>query len=371
MKRTIIEKLWTGIKWYLKPIVWYLFSEAKKERFNVRVLAEKAKDNKEYLADKLATYNEERLKLATERLNNIVSSKIRDTPWYAGTIDDSDEMWGGTSVLTYTGQELPKIKYKIYEYDQLEHRDQFGSTQCFYYGNLWEASDNLDIQFTKEERYAGSVSTTKSKWYDINYGGYFSEWRRITDYQLTQKGLEFQTYRFATYSKWLRHVLDAWYSVTLWIRISQDMLKWLRLDWYLSNDEITWENSYNHLIRIKRNEAGTIDMWIDNYKNTQRFNVFQIEDIELLAQAGKFMNSSYFVAPVGKSIPKIEEAPTEPKITPPAAKADISKNRYAQILQDKIDNWYEPLFNNIYEEWEVNSWEVKALIEIALANKWL
>lgn len=297
-KRIITARLWTWFKPKLMFVWKYFITQSYKAKVEWKTLREQLQDTR---AERILFY-QKRIKLASDKLNQVIQ---QGWEWFAGTRDDFDEIWGGSRYTRYTGQELAPSVHFVQEYNQLENKDLFGFTQCFLYAPIWEVSDNLGLTFSPEERKEMSFETRNSKEYDINIGGYSTEGMRIVWELLESKWEEFNLYHFPTSSKWLRHVLDKGYSVLIGIRVSSEMLQGMRWDWELTINEITGRTKYNHFLRAKMNKEGTVDLFYDNYKGVQKYNVFTLEELDALARAGKFMNNSFFHEPKGKTLTRL------------------------------------------------------------------
>lgn len=318
--------IWTIIKVYFWPIIRWAFTEAYKEKFDLKILKEKAEQNKASLKKKLFKHTIETSKLAIEKFEAIQRNAEKQD-WFAGTIfdDDVEFGWGSTKEKFYNWQTLPKIPYLIEVDDQREFKNIIWNVWCFIYWNSNNASMNLAIDFSKKEREAIATLWVQTKWYKENWGWYFSEWAEQIDKLLDHKKIDFQRYKLLSSSKRLYDVLDAGYSVAMPIDISEELREGLFDDWILTADEMVGNKRFGHLMNIKKNESWKVVLWIDNYPDTNEEHIFEIEELSALVRSGKFMRLARFYAPLKDIVPEVVVPevipPTQPEVNSSSQKA--------------------------------------------------
>lgn len=292
-------------KAYFRPIFYWALTEAAKRRFNPEEIAEALRKNKKYLYKKMLDYNIKQAEKVKKYWDTGVTDRANEGVLTFGTYDDTEEFLWGQSTVQYTGQKLVKLPFFVQEYNQLWNK--FKSTVlCFLYGFIGMFSDNLHIVYTRKELDNMDEKAVNSRNYSKSKGGYFSEWKRITNEE-TENKQEYITYELPSNSRYIKSILDSGHTITIGIRLTDKILSGIK-DGILSISEIQGGiYKYNHLLRVKRSEDGKIDLWIDNYKGTLKFNTIQLEDFYTIADSGRLMRTAYFVTPTGKTLQRILE----------------------------------------------------------------
>jgi len=116
--------------------------------------------------------------------------------------------------------------------------------------------------------------------------------------------------------------------------------------------EVITQRSYDEL------PNNTEDEHIINQYPTQkwRFNIYAHAQMASHVRRAIWYSWFYAILPVGwvqnenyKEIPRVQ---------------DEEGNRYYKYIKDEIKNGYTPIYEDHFEKWELNAWEVKTLIEI-------
>lgn len=296
MKRAIILRILTYIRSRLPVWLTYFGSQIKRAKAKWITLENQLIDDRE---NRLKYYSK-RAKLLIEKFDNHIEQKALTQEWFAWTIDDSEEFISGWSrpIYKYTGQTLPKIKHRIVWFNQLEFKSIGWYVMCWLYWPLWVIADNFPISITKQHRRNLNELWVKDKYFVPWVWNYFSSGIRIIHDYMDKIGVKYKIYTFPTQGKYLRYVLDQWYSVLCGVKISQTLLNWMRKDGILDNHDLSWDVKYFHVVRLKKSQDWKYDLWIDNYEWVQKVNTFTIEELEAITRAGKFQNTSYVTVPL-------------------------------------------------------------------------
>ena len=139
--------------------------------------------------------------------------------------------------------------------------------------------------------------------FDKNVGGYSPEGQKIVKKIVSEMGYNFKDFVISTKWEKIYKILQEWFSVSIWIRLSKEIIKWLQNDWFLEKKETKGAFKYWHLLRIKIKKNWSLYdvVMIDNYKGRKSHNIYSFENIkEFLKSRYVFRNARFCCMIEGK-----------------------------------------------------------------------
>ena len=185
--------------------------------------------------------------------------------WALLEVSENDFILGGDFDIN----KLPKIEKQIFEYNQLEFKQTYGYCLCTAYARIWVASDNLGTNINMKQRQDLVKLRYNAPDFDPKVWGRLSEGINITRNYLKTIWKDVISYRLSTKSQLFWDLLNKWYSLNIWINVSDDLLKDMQDNWIIEKATF-WKTKYWHSIRIK-------DLIIDNYEWIFKYNKYKVK----------------------------------------------------------------------------------------------
>ena len=172
-------------------------------------------------------------------------------------------------------------------------------------------SYNTNKKLTEKQEKKLAEKYTKTKGFIKNIWWYFSLWYNETcDFWEKELKIKLNKYLISTKTDDIITVLDKNISVAIGLKVSKEILKSMRDDGILQDEDVKGKVKYWHLARIKKTWTLYDISIIDNYSGTGKHNRYELEELkEFLKSEYVFENCRFVLSKdINKEIPSSQYA---------------------------------------------------------------
>lgn len=207
--------------------------------------------------------------------------------WAIFEVAEQDyKMWWDGNFLSI--QDLPKIEWKVFEYNQLEW-EKFWKCMCTLYAWFSMFSFNNVIKIWVKERETMCNTRYNLPDFDPKVGWYLKDWLKVV-IDFHKNGVLYRIHKNEALE-----LLEKGYIVNFGIYIGDD-LKLASNDGILNNREIETikDKKYGHSTCIYKSDSG---YWVDSYVWVKTHNITKIDNIDEFIKKWFIFDWAYVIIP--------------------------------------------------------------------------
>lgn len=299
-------------------------------------------------------------KLVLDEIQKFLGDSIPEWYFWANLEEFEDEEIFGSSDINVL--DYPKNQNeKVYEYNQLEFKEKYGSCLCTYYAPIGMLADNGWVLLNGKVREEWAEVRTQMDDFIIDKWGYISKGVDLV-YQIWKNlGYGLEKFRFTKSSEAFNHLLENGWRLNIGLQGNSAYSRDSQDDWIVQN-EISGKKSWGHSTTIRKiGDTEYQIVVIDSYKGIKKYNIYSFEDFSAFIHSPYVFNNVRAILPsLGLLLSNPENMETK-KLFEDVTQSTPFYEAIAFMKERGYMNWYSDW--TFKPDEKISRWEFSAVMK--------